>query len=339
MSELKNNDRDQLLSVISAKRDMSWKSFKDTFDYFYHREEKSGDREENQNIKKLKDLRFKTVRGLESLAHCDYNFNKKRLYIASPALVRIPCMGFPQAILTGSRSPQTISELSKICKSVGSHINVEVTEQPIDIMLAPRRVTVRAEAIEELHEIASKSQIPFLENPVAWSLLHFSASVDPYWETLQWQEETELNWDKKTFDPISLKFRSYSVTKQNIHLSQYTNPRTQAKAHYLWHTDKSREIENPDWGRYAILWKSDRQILAYDRRRFTLAVPVGAKLPILLERALTLCSGYLPKFVDKIPQIDSKIFGFHIFSAIPPNIAEILAQKLGQTLNEISLKH
>lgn len=64
-------------------------------------------------------------------------------------------------------------------------------------------------------------------------------------------------------------------------------------------------------------------------------VPTDAKLPCLLERALTLCSGYMPEYRDRIDSLAKllpKIIGFQLFQAIPPQIAEMTAKKLNQTL-------
>jgi hypothetical protein len=67
-----------------------------------------------------------------------------------------------------------------------------------------------------------------------------------------------------------------------------------------------------------------------------MAVPVSAKLPRLLERVLTLCSGYTA-YVKKIPSTSPPIQEFNLFSAVPPQIAEMTAAKLGQTFLPQSL--
>jgi hypothetical protein len=68
-----------------------------------------------------------------------------------------------------------------------------------------------------------------------------------------------------------------------------------------------------------------------------MAVPASANLPRLLERALTLCSAYAATYVKKMPSTNPQIQGFNLFSAVPPQIAEMTAAKLGQTLLQQSL--
>lgn len=328
---------EKLLYVISAKKELAWLSFKETFDYLYNLE--TGVREENTDKDGIKNKRLQTIRALDSLGHCDFNFSddrsKNKVYAAPPVLVRLPCAGFPQAILAGARSPNTIQQLSDACQSAGTHINLEIKEQASESVLIPKRVAVQAEDVRELEAIASSLGIPFLETPSAWSLLHFAACIDDYLATLKWANDSELSWKHQTFEPSSLQFKTLEKTDTNIRLSRYSHPSRNTQSYYLWQDGICTEIDL-DWGRYAILKALRRNILIYDKRRFTMAVPASANLPRLLERALTLCSGYAAKYVKKLPH-DPQIQGFKLFSAIPPQIAEMTAAKLGQTLWQQSL--
>ena len=327
-----SRDSDQLLYVISANNEMSWASFKEAFNYLYTLQVDSIDRERDG----IKSKRFQAVRVLDALGHCDFNFNENKVYAAPPVLVRLPCAGFPQAILAGARPPQTIQKLSDACKSIGNHINLEVMEQPGQLVLIPRRVAVQVEDVGELEAIANSLRIPFMETPSAWSLLHFAASLDDYLATLQWSDQPELKtWKRKTFNPSFLQFRSFQEADTDIRLSQYSHPSRNTQIHYLWKEGTCMEIDQ-DWGRYVVLKALQQNVLVYDQRRFIMAVPVGAKLPRLLERVLTLCSGYVATFVERL-SYSPEIKGFNLFRAIPPQIAEMAAAKLGQTLSAHSL--
>ena len=327
---------EKLLYIISAKKELAWPSFKETFDYLYNLE--TGVREENTDIDGIKNKRLQTIRAIDSLGHCDFNFSddssKSKAYAAPPLLVRLPSAGFPQAILAGARSPATIKQLSDACQSVGNHINLEIKEQASESVLIPKRVAVQAEDVRELEAIASSLGIPFIETPSAWSLLHFAASIDDYLATLKWSNDSELNWKHQTFEPSSLH-KTIEKTETNIRISRYSHPSRNTQSYYFWQDGICTEIDL-DWGRYAILKALRRNVLIYDKRRFTMAVPASANLPRLLERALTLCSGYAATYVKKLPH-DPQIQGFKLFSAIPPQIAEMTAAKLGQTLLQQSL--
>lgn len=308
---------------------MPWVSFKEAFDYLY----KLYVTTSGVALDGINDKRFLTVRALDSLGHCDFDFSNdgSKVYAAPPVLVRLPCAGFPQAILVGARSPQTVHKLSTACKSIGHHINLEVKEQASELVLVPKRVAVQAEDVRELEAIAHSLGIPFMETPSAWSLLHFAASIDDYLATLQWSTSPELTWKRQTFNPSFLQFRQNQETDADIRLSRYNYPLRQTKIHYLWQDGRSTQID-PDWGSYAVLKAAKLNILVYDQQRFMMAVPVGAKLPRLLERALNLSSGYVATFIENLPHHYTEIRGFNLFRAIPPQIAEMTAAKLGQTL-------
>lgn len=256
-----SRDSDQLLYVVSAKNEMSWASFKEVFNYLYTLQVDSIDRERDE----IKSKRFQTVRAFDALGHCDFDFNENKVYAAPPVLVRLPCAGFPQAILAGARSPQTIQKLLDACKPIGLHIHLEVTEQPGESILVPRRVAVQAEDAGELEAIANSLEISFLEIPSAWSLAHFAASIDDYLTTLQWSNDPELTtWKRQTFDPSSLQFRSSQERDTDIRLSQYSHPSRNSQKHYLWKEGRCTEIDR-DWGRYVVLKALRRNVLVYDQ--------------------------------------------------------------------------
>ncbi|WP_353933261.1 hypothetical protein WJM97_23210 (plasmid) [Okeanomitos corallinicola TIOX110] len=277
------------------------------------------------------------------------------MYIAPPVLIRLPSGGFPQAILAGVRTPNTIDKLRNACQSVGQHINIDVTEQSSELILVPKRIVVQTEDVSELQEIAAQLAIDFIEIPSSWSLLHFSASLEDYLINCQWSNEPELNWKSKTFDENILRFifspssieDNSGKRKPDLRLSQYKRPHQNTKIYYLWQEERCTQVER-DWGRYAVIKAAKIQVLIYDKHRFIMAVPVGAKLPQLLERALTLCSGYAPMFIEELPlqqrAINSSISkekvvvtnlnvtGFNLFRDVPPQIAEMTAVKLEQTM-------
>ena len=321
---------DRLLYVLSAKQEMNWTAFKSTFVSLYALIVSVSDLEKQD----IKNKRLEVVRrSLDSLGHCNFDFTGNRVYVAPPTLVRLPCAGFPQAILAGARSPQTIEQIKDVCNALGNHIKVE-SQREDDLSLIPRRITVQVEDVEELRKIADSLKIHFKENPAAWEISNFSGSLQDYLPTRKWSSAPEINWQRQTFNTNSLHFDSPQDTETNIRLSQYKNLKSSTQTYHFWRDGQSTEIDR-DWGRYAVLSAMHINILFYDNRKFMMAVPIGAKLPSLLERALTLCSGYVPEYRDKIDSLAKllpKVRSFSLFQAIPPQIAEMTATKLNQTL-------
>ncbi|NJL89203.1 MAG: hypothetical protein HC916_04910 [Coleofasciculaceae cyanobacterium SM2_1_6] len=326
---------DRLLYVLSAKQEMSWTAFKSAFSSLYTSIASVSDLEKQD----INNKRQKVVRSLQSLGHCEFDFTDNRVYVAPPVLVRLPCAGFPQAILAGARSPQTLEQITGICNSLGNHIKVEI-EPDKALSLIPRRITVQVEDVEELRKIADSLKIHFKENPAAWEILNFSGSLQDYLATRKWSNDPELNWEKhQTFNTNSLLFQTSQYPDSIIRLRQYIHPTRNTQTHYFRRMGQNVKIEHTeidrDWGRYAVLSALHLNILVYDKRKFVMVVPSGAKLPCLLERALTLCSGYVPEYRDKIDSLAKslpKAKGFKLFHAIPPQIAEMTAAKLSQTL-------
>lgn len=340
-----SRDSDELLYVISAKKEMSWSSFKEAFNYLYQLHSINNDEQENLNS-----YRLSTVRAFDSLGHCEFSFaeTNSKVYVAPPVLVRLPCAGFPQAILAGARTPNIIDKLTCVCESVGQHVTIEVTEQENKLALVPKRVAVQAEDVLNLQDIASQLGINFAETPSAWSILNFTASLEEYLANCTCSDEAELNWESETFNPVLLRFISFASENEEskIHLRKYQHPYRNNYIYYLWQEEKNTLIDR-DWGRYAVLKENKINVLFYDRHKFIMAVPLGAQLPGLFERALTLCSGYVAKLEklslhnfkanssDPIPReiTENLAFtSFKIFRDVPPQIAEMTAAKLGQTL-------
>ena len=331
-----HNDVDSLLFVISAKGNVTWPSFKEIFDCLYSRRIHC----ENIDLDNLPRLRRETIRALDALGHCDISFDKgdSRIFVAPAILARLPQVGLPKAVLAGARSPTTVKELSELCKIFGGHVRLEVREQNCNYALIPFRIVVEAESPSQLSEISAALGFKFAEEPPAWSLSHFVGSLDDYLSTRQWSAMPDLNWKRKDFDLSCLQFRSSVREREAVHLSSYIDRVTSVQTHILWKNESCAPVDR-DWGRYAALREGGTQVLLYDEMQFLIAVPASTPLPRLFARALALCSGFAPTFVARegMPYTSPETWGFNIFQDVPPQIAELVAAKLGQTLQPSSL--
>ena len=78
-------------------------------------------------------------------------------------------------------------------------------------------------------------------------------------------------------------------------------------------------------GKYAVLrQRRVRGVLQYDPSRFLLSVPVICRPPLLIERALVLCTGLLPSLDKSTGRVEY---------AVPPKVARLAAALLRQELN------
>jgi hypothetical protein len=321
---------DRMLYVLTAQRKISWANWKKAFDalYLMQSNEKrplfpAGNRYD----------RNATARALDSLGHCELDFTGTGyVAVAVPVLARLPRAGLPQAVLCGARSPKTLEQLKMACVLTGCRL--EILSQRGSVGFLPLRVVVEADTVNGLEALAQALSILCETEPPAWGLLHFVRPLDSLLQDLKWQTEAPLNWWKKTFDPCHLNWTSTtSAHLPSMVLLRYIHPRRQTKLHILVHEGQAAEIDL-DWGRYAVLRQAGLNVLVYHDRSYNLAVPQSAPLPRLLARALTLCSGFAPWFLDKKKATwpSPECHGFDVYRLIPPEIACAVAKRLGQQL-------
>jgi len=318
---------EHLLYVLSSRREMAWSTFKQVFDILY---EAPGLADASVADARLR--RTSTVRSLQALSHCDFVFSElgSRVVVAPAVLSRMPIGGLPRAILCGARSPQTISQLQRAGLDHGCAVHIE--EQSADVGLIPSRICIEAKSPSDLEALAGAVGISVQSVPAAWSFAHLSRQLGDVLNCLKWEHGSELTWMRRDFDWRALQFDIASAPS-NLRLSRYLNPTKGTYLHWLWRGDSHAEIDL-DWGRYAVLHESGKNVLYYDERSLQFASPRGTPLPKLLARALCLCSGRAPRSIAST-RISSSITGtdrYDVYSSVPGRIAELVATAVGQSL-------
>lgn len=319
---------ERLLFVVSAKRSFAWGAFKNVFDQL---DVGQRDTEGAQAASYFR--RNRTVRALESLGHCDFEFGEKesRVCIAPPVLVRLPRVGLPGAVLAGARSPQTRSDVEGSCATHGCRLSA--FPQHSDIPLVPVRLLIESDTEEGLHALSRSLGLHFDMKPAAWLIAYHARTLDEYVAAARQRTDGELNWPRKEFNCDRIQFRTGDPDGYAARLIRYTNPKRGNVLH-LFRKDGMYAEVDCDWGRYAALHDAGLNTMVYDERRQFLAVPAGAPLPRLFARSLALCSGYAPIFLSKDHSAwtTSESNGFDVFRDIPRPIAHLVAEKLGQSL-------
>lgn len=334
------SDSGHLLHVVSAKESMSWRAFKSAFEYLLvtHR-----DRESNGEDTEIGKYLYRTVRALDILAYCDFEFShQSKVYASPPVLVRLPLAGLPQAVLVGARSPSSLSKVKKYVREASGNIRMNVEESSANTPLVPQRVKVQADRPEALKTFASYLGVRFENTPPAWNLLSYAGSIEAYLDSLPQPRTGRLEtWPSpSTFNANGLRFEPASGNDPNVRLTRYTHPTTTVPHFFLFNGDKRVEVDR-DWGKYEILRRNKKRVLSYDERRFLLAVPSSISLPRLLARALSLCSGYAPSFVQAT-ELELSIVGawaYRLYRWIPPQAAQAIADKLDQRLIETKIDY
>ena len=78
-------------------------------------------------------------------------------------------------------------------------------------------------------------------------------------------------------------------------------------------------------GKYAILrHERVQEVVWYDRERAVLSLPVICRPPLLIERALVLCSGLLPRLDEHSRRLE--------YTEVPLEVAQLAARLLCQEI-------
>jgi hypothetical protein len=184
-----------------------------------------------------------------------------------------------------------------------------------------------------LQGLAAGLGITVENTPSAWSLANAARPLSHLLARLRWEPGADLTWIRRDFDERALQFRADVKASGNIRLSRYLHPTKGTHLHWLWRNSDHATIDC-DWGRYAVLQNSGKNVLYYDDRKMDFAVPRGAPLPKLLSRSLCMCSGYAPRAFTAAgvtwhtPTLD----GYDVYCKVPLPVAELVAAAVGQSL-------
>ncbi|GAG61844.1 unnamed protein product [marine sediment metagenome] len=96
---------DTLIYAMSTRGKLNLEQFNELFRRVYSPSFKQV--EESVKV----DVRRHTVRILDSLGYCEFDFDKRMVYMCKPSLMLLPFFGLPKAVLTGARSPFLVQKL------------------------------------------------------------------------------------------------------------------------------------------------------------------------------------------------------------------------------------
>jgi hypothetical protein len=306
-----------LLFAISARRQLSWRSFSEVLDEIFVPDGRVGT--------DVKQVRSAVAALGSSLGHWDVipEGQSASIYIAPPAFAVLPRPGLPTAVLCGSRSPDTLAVVTRAGKAAG--VIVRQAAQEHLHSYAATRIEITADSHDPLERLADMLSIGYSHQPAASALAIACGSITDYVAFLPWCTDADLNWLRRDFDPEHLRFvsRPEGATRDGLVLSAYEHPSGWARQERLWRGDQSA-IADRDWGRFAVLADRGINVYGYDHTVGTVSVPRQVPLPTIPARALGLCSGRPPRVEP------GEGLGSNIYADVPAAIARTLAGKLGQ---------
>jgi hypothetical protein len=337
--ELRHHDH--LLYVLTARQKTTYTRLKDIIEDLYV--SRPEEREEPE-----RPTRFIVSQSLEALGHCilDFEEGSSDVRVSAPALNRLPTAREPRAVLSGARSAETVPLIAKKCQEVDG-IAMDISPASEAAPFVPLRVELRASKEEHLARVADALGIQYWSQPPALQIASSVGMIDEYLDSLPSPKTGELQgWPgRRDYYPGQFRFQQ-KPRDSDLRLIRYEHPHERTDYYFLFRGEKRQKVDR-EWGRYAVLRETSHRALAFDDRRMVVVVPNGARLPGLHARALSLCSGYPPRFLaaDEI-SINSRLrvpkperHGYHVYRWIPPAIINTIAQKLGQHILEATIKY
>ena len=118
---------------------------------------------------------------LDALGHLDVEFAESggHVFVAPAALVRLPMLGLPTAVLCGARGPKTVADLKQAAHDIKDIANIAIVVQG-GPKLIPRQVIVETESQASLFNLAQVLGFSYIEPPPARGILEFTVSLQEY---------------------------------------------------------------------------------------------------------------------------------------------------------------
>jgi hypothetical protein len=92
--------------------------------------------------------------------------------------------------------------------------------------------------------------------------------------------------------------------------------------HFFCLRKKAYEMRQGQLGKFHLLRCRRRRVFRYDNSHRWLSMPASCRPPMLIERALVLCTGKLPSFDPQNATLT--------YAGVPPQTARLAARLLGQ---------
>jgi hypothetical protein len=309
---------DHLLLWLSAKGQGSWSQFRGAVEALCAEQNDvvlEADDEGERPAKASSDLPiYQQARfSLQRLGHVEFfsNLGNQDWRVVPSALALRPSQP-SEGFLCGARSPDLLDRLHRAS-------NVEVVKSSAPGM--PERIIVRGSSaaiaraavrlgllVQVDAPAAILSAVPGVRDPATW--FRMAIPETPGW-TVHRFSRSRLGWAEST-----------GIAALNARTGLFRFVMDHQRFYYLkWH---GRSYRVPvQVGKYAVMRKS-RGLMAYDAARQTLSFPAVCRPPLLIERALVLCSGFLPSFDSASGRVE--------YTSVPPDVAHLAGQLLLQEI-------
>lgn len=308
----------ELLMWLSARKEGSWPQFRAAVENL-GLDDLAGEGSEDASLPLHQRVRF----NLERLGHVEFDTpeSENGWRVVPPALALCQHGAAATAVLCGARS---LPLLQRIEASVAG-----MTLERISLQDCPDVIRVQLGDPRSLEELARRAGLFLqLDTPEAiLSRLPLISNLDQWPRCDLPAEGKEWDVEQLTIERKRMAWKSVTIQCANAPdadgLFRFTRFKT--PEYFLRQEQETMKIPG-QIGKYYVLFRRKRRVLRYSRQDLTLSVPALFRPPPLVERALILCSGMLPRLSDSFRRWRLT------YQDIPEEIAGMAAEVLRQEL-------
>lgn len=295
-----NPANDWLLHFLACRRDCRVENFYEAFEQVLAQ---SIVGEWNPSELSLSACKRIVLNLYDALGYVDFDYQQRRIVANPPQLLLLPTESGLRALLTGVRTPEFVQKVFGLAAERGLSIRIVSKAGTVaDWQLLPDTITLESckpySINHELKIFAQDLHIPFQPDDIAqWALLHFSASLDDFKNTLGRcrSERFEDYGTFKVFNAHTFQFESAEGNDfdKTFALVEYRQ-NAYTYEHILWIDCVAHRVDK-SWGRWLVIQKIGWSVVFVDENKRAAYIPAALPLPYLLAKGLLLCSGRVPE--------------------------------------------
>ena len=306
---------DHLLLWLSAKGNGSWSQFRGAVEALLAAQtSESQDSDEEKACSGVNHLAFPVHQRicweLQRLGHVEFSWNERgqgSWRVVPPTIALLPNRR-DKGILCGARSPELPARLDHL-----EDIKVERTERA----WMPLRITVHGDPVAVSRAATQTGCL--VQEDAASAIL---AAVPAVRERAAWRQ-TEIpetsGWTVYRFSSAKHRWVDASANDATTTRNGFFRfVMMHQRFYYLRWNGRSYKVP-VQVGKYVVR-RRKRGVLAYDSAPGVFSVPLIFRPPLLIERALVLCSGFLPGFDSTSRRVT--------YAGVPSEVARLVAQLL-----------
>lgn len=284
----------EFLLWLSAIGDGTWARYRAALDELAvprTAEDPMDDIDEDVPVKGSLPQHLRIKFNLERLGHAEFFRSdfKNGWRVVPPTLVSMPGRTDARGLLCGARTNQLLTRLRKLAGARKVLVSPQVE--------CPDRIVFKCSSLQELSELATAGRLIFQQAGIN-RLLTAIPPIDSHHLKTPSELPFGQDWEVNRFSTRSLTWIDSSIDEARGRIFGLFQIRIPFRQEYFLIVQGQAYKLPVQVGKYIVLKRAHRRVLHYDQEREILSMPVACRPPLLLDRALTLCTGLIPEVVQ-----------------------------------------